>query len=159
MRVGQPLAAEVGHRVRLAPDHVVQQPEARILHRGADAKDVVIAADHPDRAVGFQQAARGGQPVAGEAVIGGKAGELVPVVVDRIDKAVVGAVQVALQLQVVGRVGEDQVDAALGQDRITSMQSPASIWSSGSAAAAGLAILVVILCLCPGVIRLLLGQR
>ena len=115
MRVGQPLATEIRHGVRLAPDDVVHDPEALILDLGADAKDVVIAADHPDRAVRFQQAAGGGQPIAGEGVIGGKAGKLVPMVIDRIDLGIVGTVQIALQLQVVGRVGKDQVHAALGQ--------------------------------------------
>ena len=33
-------------------------------------------------------------------------------VIDRIDQAVVGAMQVALQLQVIGRVGKDQIDRA-----------------------------------------------
>src|SRR5262249_61286131 len=29
--IGEPAAAEIRHRVRLAPDHVVEQPEAQIL--------------------------------------------------------------------------------------------------------------------------------
>ena len=115
MRVGQPLAAEIRHRVRFAPDHVIQHPEAGILHRRPNAEDVVIAADHPDRAMRFQQSARGRQPAAGEIVIGGKAGKLVPVIVHRIDLGVVGPMQLALKLQVVGGIGKDQVNAARRQ--------------------------------------------
>ena len=63
------------------------------------------------RAVVLQDAARLGEPVAGEIVIGGKAVELVPIVVDRIDPAAFGPEQVAAELQIVGRVGEDHVDA------------------------------------------------
>ena len=50
------------------------------------------------------------QPGAGEIVVGGKARELVPVVVDRIDARIVGALEVALELQIVGRIGEDEID-------------------------------------------------
>ena len=115
MRVGEALAAEVRHRVGLAPDHIVHDPEAEILQDRADAEDVVIGADHPQRAFGFHHAAGGGQPFAGELVVVGEAGELVPLVVHGIDLGLVGAVQVALKLQVVGRVREDEVGAAFGQ--------------------------------------------
>ena len=56
VRVGEALAAEVRHRVDLAPDHVVLQPEAEVLQGDAEAEDVVIGADHPDGAVGLQDA-------------------------------------------------------------------------------------------------------
>ena len=79
VRVGEALAAEIRHRVGLAPDDVVQDPEAQILQDRADAEDIVVGADHPQRAVVLQHAPRGGQPVAREAVIFGEAGELVPV--------------------------------------------------------------------------------
>ena len=39
-----------------------------------------------------------------------KFGELVPVVVDGVDQALVGARQRALELKVVGRIGEDEID-------------------------------------------------
>ena len=55
------------------------------------------------------------QPVGGEAVVGGEVLELVPVVIDRIDHAVVGPQQVAAQLQIIGRVGKDHIDARIGQ--------------------------------------------
>ena len=50
MRVGEARALEVRHGVGLAPDHVVQDPEAQVLQRRADAEDVVVAADHPEGA-------------------------------------------------------------------------------------------------------------
>ncbi len=69
VRVGEALALEVRHRVGLAPDDVVQQPEAQILQRRADAEDVVVAADHPQRALGLEHAARRGEPGAGEGIV------------------------------------------------------------------------------------------
>src|SRR3546814_10279117 len=47
MCIGEPSAAEIRHRVGLAPDDVVQHPEAQILEGGAEAKDVVIGAADP----------------------------------------------------------------------------------------------------------------
>ncbi len=38
-------------------------------------------------------------------------------IVDRIDLGIVGPQQLSAELQIVGRVGEDQVDALLGQAR------------------------------------------
>ena len=46
---------------------------------GADPEDVVVGADHPDRAVRLQHAPHGEQPGAGEGVVGLEAVELVPV--------------------------------------------------------------------------------
>ena len=115
MRIGQTLALEIRHRVGLAPDHIVQNPEALVLQLRPQPEDVVIAADHPDRAIGLKQPLGRRQPVAGEGVIGGKAGELVPVVVHSVHDRVVGAQQFALQLQVIGRIGEDQIDGTRRQ--------------------------------------------
>ena len=115
VRVGEALAAEVRHRVRLAPDDVVQHPEAEILQRRADAEDVVIAADHPERALGLQRAARSAKPGARELIVAREILELVPIVVDGVDLAVVGTQQVAAQLKIVRRVGEDHVDGSFGQ--------------------------------------------
>jgi len=110
MRIGEARAAEIGHRVRLAPDDVVHDPEAEILHRRADAEDVVIGADDPDRAGVLQHAPRRRHPVAREFVIDLEAGELVPVVIDGVDPGLVGPRQLAAELQIVGRVGEDEID-------------------------------------------------
>ena len=109
MRIGEPPAAKIRHRVRLAPDHIVQDPEAQVLQDGADAKNVVVGADHPKRAVLAEQPPALRQPVAGERVIGGKIVKTVPVVVHAIDKAVIRAPQFAPQLQVVRRIGEHAV--------------------------------------------------
>ena len=95
----------------LAPHHVVEDPEAEILQDRADAEDVVIGADHPQRAGGLQHAPAGGQPGAGEFVVGREARELVPVVVDGVDLGIVGTLEVALELQIVRRIGEDEIDA------------------------------------------------
>ena len=110
MGVGEAAAAEVGHGVGLAPDDVVQDPEAEILQDASDAEDVVIGADDPDGAVLLQQAAALAEPGAGEAVVFGEVGEAVPVVVDAVHQAVVGAAEFALELEVVGGVREDAVD-------------------------------------------------
>jgi hypothetical protein len=53
----------------------------------------VVGADHPDRAVRLEHTARSQQPGAGEGVVGFKAFELVPMVVDRIDLGLVRPVQ------------------------------------------------------------------
>jgi hypothetical protein len=108
--IGEALAAEIRHRVRLQPDHVVLDPEAQILQDRADAEDVVIGADHPDRAVRLQDAAHSSSQAAGEGVIGLEAVELVPVVVHARRPSTGPAGQVAAELQIVGRIGEDQVD-------------------------------------------------
>ena len=42
---------KLGIGLDLTPDHVIQQPIIQILQDCAHAEDIVIAADHPDRAV------------------------------------------------------------------------------------------------------------
>src|ERR1700693_3644561 len=83
MRVGEAAAAEVRHGVGLAPHHIVEDPKVELLQEGAAAKDVVVGADDPQRGVSLHHAAAGGEPLAGEAVIGLEARALVPGVVDR----------------------------------------------------------------------------
>jgi hypothetical protein len=85
MRVGEAGAFEIGHRVGLAPDDVVEDPEALVLQGCADAEDVVIAADNPDGAIGLQDATGLRQPSLGKAIITAQRVELVPIIVDRID--------------------------------------------------------------------------
>ena len=72
MRIGETAAAEIRHRIGLAPDNIVQDPEIQILENAAKTVNIVIAADHPQRAIRFQDAARFGKPGRREAVIGGK---------------------------------------------------------------------------------------
>ena len=115
VRIGEPGAAKVGHRVGLAPHDVVQDPEAQVLQHRAHAIDVVIAANHPQRAIGLQHAAAFGQPAPGEGVVGAEAVEPVPIVGHRIHVAAVGPIEIAAKLQVVGGIGEDQVHAVIGQ--------------------------------------------
>ena len=117
VRIGEAPAAEVRHRVGLAPHHVVQDPEAEVLQDRADAEDVVVGADDPDCRRWLHQPAHRHQPGAREVVIGRKARKLVPVIVDRVDLGVVGALEVALELQIVGRVGEDEIDRSCRKTR------------------------------------------
>ena len=71
----------------------------------------MIGADHEDRGVLLHRAPRSRQPLAREAVVVGEGGELVPIVVDGVDHALVGTRQRAFELQIIGRVGEDEVGA------------------------------------------------
>ena len=111
VRIGEAAALEVRHRVGLAPHDVVQDPEVEILQGRADAEDVVIGADHPERRVLLHHAAHGDKPGAGERVVVGKARELVPVVVDRVDEALVRTRERLFELEIVGRIREDHVHA------------------------------------------------
>ena len=91
MGIGKAAAAEIRHRVGLAPHHIIQHPEIEILNDPAEPVDIVVAADHPERAIRLQDAARLGQPGRRESVIGGEAVELVPVILDAGDGRMVGA--------------------------------------------------------------------
>ena len=115
MRVGKARTLEIGHGIGLAPDDVVQDPESQILQDGTDAEDVVITADHPDRAIGLEQPPRFAKPFTGKAIVRGKAVELVPVVGHRVHVAAVRPGKIAAKLEVVGRIGEDHVDRGIGQ--------------------------------------------
>jgi len=77
----------------------------------------VVGADHPNGAVRLEDAAAFAEPGAGETIVVGKAGKLVPGIVDAVDHRVVGAEQLAFQLQIVGRIGEHEVDALVGEPR------------------------------------------
>ncbi len=50
-----------------------------------------------------------------ERVVFGEVGELVPIVVDRVDHALVGPRQGALELKIIGRIGEHEVDRSRRQ--------------------------------------------
>ena len=62
-----------------------------IRQNRANAEYVVIGADHPDRAIGFQHAAHGQQPGAGEIIIGAKRIELVPMIITGIHLGLIRA--------------------------------------------------------------------
>jgi len=110
VRIGETPPAKIRHGVRLAPHHVVEDPEAQILQDRADAEDVVVRPDHPERGRALHHAPAGNEPRAGEIVVGGEARELVPRVIDRVDARIVRTLEVALQLQVIGRIGKNEVD-------------------------------------------------
>jgi len=110
MGVGEPNASEVGHRVGLDPDNIVQNPEAQILQVITHPVNVVITADHPQRTARFQHAAAGTQPVDRKGVVGLKVLKLIPVILDCLHPAVIRPPQFITQLQVVGRVGKNQVN-------------------------------------------------
>ena len=110
--VGEAAASEVRHRVGLAPNHVVQDPKTQILQRRANPKDVVIAADHPKRAVWLECPPAGAEPGMGKRVIAVEVREFIPVMVYPIDPAVIGPQQFAIELQIVGRISEDQIGPA-----------------------------------------------
>ena len=65
----------------------------------------------------LHHAPAGGEPGAGEFVIGGEARELVPVVVDGVDARIVRALEIACELEIVRRVGEDEIDGGRRQLR------------------------------------------
>src|SRR5947199_10761931 len=47
MGVGEAPTTEVRHRIELAPDDIVQDPEALVLEEGTYPEDIVVGADHP----------------------------------------------------------------------------------------------------------------
>jgi len=63
----------------------------------------------------FEQATASGQPLAAEVIIGLEGLEAVPLVVHCVDAGHIGAPEIAPELQIIWRIGEDQVDAVLGQ--------------------------------------------
>src|SRR5215469_14755488 len=75
----------------------------------------MIGADNPDRAVGLEDAAAFPQPFAREAVIGREILETVPGVIDAVHPRIVGAEQIAAKLQVIGRIGENEIGGARWQ--------------------------------------------
>ena len=62
--------------------------------------------------VGFRTRWHSSSQARGEGVVAAKIGEAVPVVVDAVDARLVGPVQFVGKLQIVGRVGEDEIDGA-----------------------------------------------
>ena len=61
-------------------------------------------------AFGFITRRQAREPGAGEVIIGAEIGELVPVVIDRVDAGIVGPLEIAPKLKIVGWIGEDEVD-------------------------------------------------
>ena len=109
MRIGEAPAAEIRHGIGLAPDHIIQDPKAKVLQRDPQAEHIMVGAHHPNRAILAQNAPAFGQPGAGEGVIGGQIGEAIPGVIHAIHNAFIGPSQFALQLKVVGRVSKNRM--------------------------------------------------
>src|ERR1700704_468929 len=57
VRVTEARAAEVWHRVRLNPHHVIQYPVAQVLQDRSNAENVVVGADNPECTVWFEKPA------------------------------------------------------------------------------------------------------
>ncbi len=72
----------------------------------------MVGADHPERASRLQDALALPEPGAAESVIGREVGEAVPGLVDAVDARLIWAIELARKLKVIGRVGEDQIDAS-----------------------------------------------
>ncbi len=70
----------------------------------------MIRANHPNRAIRLEDTARRSEPGLREFVIGTEAVELIPMIIHRIYKRIVGAMQITLELKIVRRVGENQID-------------------------------------------------
>jgi len=117
MRVGQTHAPEVRGRVGLDPDHIVERPEVQVHQDLPDAVDVVVAPDDPERAIVLEHAPASGEPGGGEPIVGLEAAELVPLVIHGVHPRHVRAPEVLRQLEIVGRVGENEVHALLREPR------------------------------------------
>ena len=102
MRIGKPPASEIRHRVRLAPNNIVQNPEIEILQQFANPENIVITANYPDRPIRFQHPARLGQPGCTKRIIGGKGIKLIPGISHRVDMALIRPRQITRQLQIMG---------------------------------------------------------
>ena len=110
MGVCQTLAAEIRHRIGFAPNNIIQHPITLVLQLGPHAEDIVIRANHPNRAIRLKDTARRSEPVLSEFIIGTEAVELIPMIIYRIDKRVIRPMQIALKLEIVGWIGENQID-------------------------------------------------
>ena len=109
MGVGEAHAPKIGHRVAFYPHHVIQDPIAQFLQAVANGKYIVITAYHPQGAGRFKHSLALSQPLAGKALVGRQTLKFIPVLIHRVHLAHIGAPEFVLQLQVIGRVREDQV--------------------------------------------------
>jgi hypothetical protein len=73
----------------------------------------MIATDYPDSTGILQDTSAGAQPILGERIIGSEVTESIPVVVNCIDTGHIRPPQLLLKLQIVGRIGENEVNAVL----------------------------------------------
>ena len=75
----------------------------------------MVRADDPDGPGLLQNPSAGRQPLSRETIVLDEALELVPAIVDRVYQGLVGPMQLLSELEIVRRIGEDQVRAALRQ--------------------------------------------
>ena len=114
MGIGKTAPAKIGHGIGFAPNNVIEHPEAQILQGRADPENIVIGTNDPKAGLRLHDAAALGQPSAGKGVIIGKACEFIPIIVDRIHYALVGARQSAFQLQIIGGIGKNEIHTGIG---------------------------------------------
>ena len=74
----------------------------------------MIRTDHPQSTIRFKCATAFAEPGFGENIIFSKAGELVPIIIHRINLAFIRAVQIATQLQIIGWVSKDEINRTRG---------------------------------------------
>ena len=86
-----------------------RRPRSRQAPSGILAMATQPHAGRPRRLAGSPAA--GEEPIARELVIRGKACEAIPMIVDGIDARIVGAPEIPLQLQIIGRIGKNEIDA------------------------------------------------
>ena len=73
-------------------------PELLILQNRADAENIVIAADDPERAIRLQNAPRRFQPVMGKQVICVHRVELIPILGHTVDDGIIRTREIAAEL-------------------------------------------------------------
>src|SRR6266849_3573902 len=77
----------------------------------------MITANHPKASIGFQHTPDFLEPTQCEFIVSGKIAELIPVVIDPIDFGIIRTPQLAAELQIVRRVGENGINRLGGQFR------------------------------------------
>lgn len=112
-RVREVAAGEIRRRVGLLPGDVVEDFEAKLLHRVTDGEDDVVRARHPDAAVGLEHLLAAAQPFRVELMVQLRAAGFVPRAFVHLDHAAGVAGDAAVRKEV-RRVGENHVEAAVG---------------------------------------------
>src|SRR6516164_3770936 len=97
--VGKASPAKVWHRIRFTPYDIIEDPVSGVLKERADPEDIVVGSDDPERCRRLHHPAAGEEP-------GARA-----IVVDGVHARIVWALEIALQLQVIRRIGKDEIDA------------------------------------------------
>ena len=59
MRIAKASPSKIRHRVGFTPNNIVKDPKTQILKDVAEAENIVIATDHPDRSIIFERIAAG----------------------------------------------------------------------------------------------------